>query len=197
MNYDDMIAKLENGDEFSFARYGDGEWLCMMGKKGRNIDKHPFSPALAKDLLLSVQKPKPYTYGLQPLSRRTPNIMEFVKKNSKVDGWVNADIIHTASKNGGLSRLLAIDATIVGPAHMSKLGKTLIEVPRVDCYSKMNDTLSAMQRSASKVFFLCASMMSEVIIYRLFNTGITMIDVGSAFDPYCGVKSRTYHSLIK
>ena len=40
----DIVKKLQSDNNFSFARYGDGEWACIKGKNGRNCDAHIYYP---------------------------------------------------------------------------------------------------------------------------------------------------------
>ena len=35
--YADMMEK---GEKFSYTRWGDGEWGCVFGADGQNVDKH-------------------------------------------------------------------------------------------------------------------------------------------------------------
>ena len=43
-------TKIENGDNFSFIKFGDGEFLCMGGDSGKNCDNHPYSKDLGDKL---------------------------------------------------------------------------------------------------------------------------------------------------
>ena len=117
--------------------------------------------------------------------------------------WVASDIFHNASINGELP--LLIDAlkgrnvVLVGAKHLKGFnGWEFIEVPSVDCWLNYEETLKELEQTITKddVVLFCASMMSNVLIDKL-NGKATLIDVGSVFDPYVGVKSRTYHKTLK
>ena len=42
---------IENNQNFSFIKFGDGEFFCMMGKEGTNCDNHNYSPELGRKLI--------------------------------------------------------------------------------------------------------------------------------------------------
>ena len=42
--FDKMIEAIESKENFSLSRWGDGEWMCLLGYKGRNTDKHNYYP---------------------------------------------------------------------------------------------------------------------------------------------------------
>jgi hypothetical protein len=42
---------INNNNNFSFIKFGDGELYCMMGAPGQNCDKHPYSPELGNKLI--------------------------------------------------------------------------------------------------------------------------------------------------
>ena len=76
-----------------------------------------------------------------------------------------------------------------------------IVISEVDCWLEYKDVLKRLIANYTKdvVILYCASMMSEVLIddiYNIYGEDVTQIDIGSAFDPYCGVKSRSYHHKL-
>lgn len=48
-----ILNKLENNENVIFAKFGDGEYLCMSGVKGANCDGDSYSNSLAKALIKS------------------------------------------------------------------------------------------------------------------------------------------------
>ena len=46
MTFKEHIDKIVNKEMYSFSRWGDGEWLCLLGAKGMNCDKHQYFPEL-------------------------------------------------------------------------------------------------------------------------------------------------------
>ena len=50
MNFEQVILKLRNNDPFHLSRWGDGEFLCMLGAKGHNCDDHDYTDELSHEL---------------------------------------------------------------------------------------------------------------------------------------------------
>lgn len=200
LTYERFINYLNYGYNFKFARYGDGEFNAIFGKKGHNCDGHEYFPDLGARLRSSFCK-NIFT-GIQPLTLTLPYAKEALKLLEGCN-LVNADAIHNASIDGELHRLTEVlhgrDVVCVGSAHLSPLFDQMIVIPDKNCwlsYEKVKDKLELLiQRD--KVVVLCASMMSEVLIKDFEDEDITMIDVGSAFDPLVGKLSRRYHHKLK
>ena len=74
----EMTNKIINNDNFSLARFGDGEYTCMMGGEGHNCDNHPYSSKLGDKLTSSFNYLKKLKnvyfgeWGAQPGSFDTP-----------------------------------------------------------------------------------------------------------------------------
>ena len=52
-----FIDRFVNNNPFSYVRYHDGEFFCLLGKKGMNGDRHTYFPKLSKDLQQAFLKP--------------------------------------------------------------------------------------------------------------------------------------------
>lgn len=206
--FDLMCEKLRNGEPFSFARYGDGEWNAIYGKKGENCDGHEYFPDLGERLRKIVESKPKYLMGMQPLTVASERWAQIEKDFPGID-WVDGDSIHNASIDGKMESLFAAireseNVFIVGPWYLNEMRKyfkfTLLPVPPKNCWLYydmiINYIIKKEPYCADGVYLLCSSMMSEVLIDDLSNTTHTLIDIGSAFDPYCGVKSRRYHHKL-
>jgi len=199
-----FAEKLQNKEVFSFVRYGDGEWRCILGYKGKNCDKHEYFPRLRVDLSKAVCSNKDMVFGIQNMSIRNMigEIGPFLKKHNINRKWYDSDILHRANCNGNLysfiKSLSEHKVAIIGPDHIRKSGikfHHFVSVPKVNCYLKVDGiykrTLDAAKECS--VFLFCASMTSNVLMDRLFDVvgdRISMIDCGSIFDPYSGILSR-------
>lgn len=203
MTFEELCDKVRRGERFSFSRWGDGEWACLLDKRpGKaNCDGHTYFSDLGQRLHAILASRPNYHIGLQPLAKRM--------YGDEIDAfglsWSNADILHKASMHGELHTFF--DAVrrqkkrviVVGPSHLDGMRKhigkyALLEIPERNCwldYERVARRLTkALDRHDSLVLF-AASMMSNVLIHD-FHGDATLIDIGSVFDPYCGVKSRTY-----
>jgi len=195
MTYPEMISKLELGENFSFSRFGDGEFNCMQGKNGANCDGHKYYPDLGVELLKAWNKPK----GVVALQR-------LAREQFKIEGdYPDADILHRASINGEIDKftdvLINRNVILVGPKHLRelKIYNSFREVPLKNAwevYRHILDTLSYVIQPNDVVLY-CCGMMAEVIIHELYLESFTQIDCGSVFDPYVGVNSRGYHKKLK
>jgi hypothetical protein len=191
---------IKSNVNFKFARYGDGEIFCMTGKAGSNCDGHEYFEDLGQRLRESLKDPD-YIIGIQPLS--------VAHLRDKVDGLfshlnlVDADVLHSASIDKKLNLFMeAISSRyviIVGPPHLASLLDECVHIviPTQNCwlqYEKVKKDLAFhLEDVKDAVVLLCASMMSEVLISDFKNEDHTFIDCGSVFDPYCHVRSRSYH----
>lgn len=201
--FDLICEKLRKREPFSFARYGDGEFNAIYGKKGHNCDGHEYFPDMGKRLREALESKPNYIVGLQPLTLASDRWPQIQKDFPGID-WVDADSIHNASIDGRLQTLFPFfsKGIFVGPNHIVRAVKNRLVIPLLNCwidYDRVHDTLAEMLYGRSGeyiVIFLCASMMSEVIIEDFKYSGHTFIDMGSVLDPYTGVKSRRYHHKL-
>ncbi len=201
-----MLHSIEEGHNFKFARYGDGEAICMLqvpGKEG-NCDGHQYFPSLGASLRESFSEK--VMCGIQPLLLTSKYAEDFMKIADKhlTGGYFNADVLHNASIDLKLSHFLESihkserPLIVVGPPILKALFMDpiqYIEIPYIDCWISHDKTKKALAKSITEncIVLLCASMESEVLIKEFEETECTMIDCGSVFMPFVGIKSRKYH----
>jgi hypothetical protein len=206
LTYARMLDSLKNNTAFKFARYGDGEIYCMNGKSGANCDGHVYFPDLGNSLRQAIQDQPRYMVGIQPLS--VSHLPEDVENYfGKFKNLYNADVLHNASIDGEIIKFInAISGRyiiLVGPPHLASLFNNCVHIvlPSVNCWTEYQAIKQQIEFHLdgvnNAVVLLAASMMSEVIIDHFEDALHTFIDVGSVFDPYCGVKSRKYHHKLK
>jgi hypothetical protein len=200
MTFNRLCQLLRSGKNFKFARYGDGEFNAIFGKKGSNCDGHEYFPDLGVKLKNSFSK-RAIT-GIQPLALTLPYATEALKLLEGCN-LVNADVLHNASIDGQLYKMVEIlkdrNVVCVGPAHLVPLFDQMIIIKDKNCWLDYERTIENIRflMEPDKVFLLCASMMSEVIIKHFEYETVTMIDCGSVFDPYVKINSRRYHHKLK
>lgn len=208
----DFVQNIKNDTPFSFARYGDGEWSAILNKKGCNCDGHEYFPDMGKRLGDIVKSKPSYLLGMQARARRLmgkeiDNYMKEVRIK-----WMRADVLHFASLNGDLAiffeALKGKTVVIVGPKHLSKLDKfhvcDFFPVPDKNCwlsYDKVYQTVGSYLTATKKhtVVLFAASMMANVLIddlYKKHGQRHTLLDIGSALDPYAWKKTRKYHKTL-
>ena len=198
MTYEKLISNITNKVNFSFSRFGDGELNCMYGKSGSNCDGHHYFTDLGVALNKAWDNPK----GIVAVQRYG---YEMYKDRLGENYWADADILHRASINGEINQfceaLYGRYVIMVGPAHLEPLKwiDKLVYVPKKNAWLSYTGIKAVIKchLPADCVVLYCCGMMAEVLIHELYDPRLTMIDVGSALDPYCNVKSRTYHHKLK
>ena len=209
--YADLLAAKT---PFSFSRFGDGEWSAIFGARGANCDGHEYFPKLGQDLRNALARPLPYMYALQPRALKTEGaqIETFLRENAVRIRWHDSDVFHEANRTGRLyplvKQLRGMKVVLVGPGYLWKPVDAevfpvshFIEMPPVNCYEKKDEILSAIVRHDDSsghpdaVYAFSASMTANVLIHELYprlGARSWLIDFGSLWDVYAGVKSRLY-----
>ncbi len=204
VTFERMCKMLKEGENFKFARYGDGEFNCMFGKQGHNCDAHEYFPDLGTALNDAFYSDPEYMVGIQPLSVQGGLYLRATTDRIGPKNIYDADVLHSASIDGKMN--LFFDAIkdrrvfMVGPRHLFPFFKYGITIPSINCWQAYDEILvgliGMLHEEKDNVILFCASMMSEVLIDQLQFSENTLIDCGSVFDPYVGVKSRRYHHKL-
>lgn len=209
-----LIEKLKKGEDFSWSRFGDGEWAAILQNRkegAMNCDGHHYFPDLGTSLTRIVDSQPNYFIGLQNLAREQNkddwDFQRLVEKNE----WCDNEMLHRASIKGYLNEFFdAVNENspyivLVGNDSLRQLTQikynAFISIPEKDCWTAYSDIVRQISRLLGNepcTILYCASMMSNVLI-DTFNTwpNITQIDCGSVFDPYVGKSTRSYHKKLK
>ena len=212
-----IVNKLKAGQHFSFARYGDGEWKAIRGKKGCNCDKHEYFPEMGKRLKQTIEKPindPNYIYGWQTQSEilKQGDTQDTIRRYLSGAVLYVADVFHLASEAGELYPLIEqlrnMKLSIIGPKRLVNTIPFPImctaEVPDKNCYEsiesiklKILDCHCRYQKDI--VYCFSASMATEILMYDLWpilGKNNWMIDFGSLWEPYIGNINRHYHERM-
>ncbi len=204
------VTMLAEGKPFSFSRFGDGEWNAILDKPGENCDGHAFFPELGADLREALVRNLKYLYGMQMRAIKCMGreMRQFLDKNKTCVDWQDADVFHYCNNAGTLfplvRRLREMKVVVVGPSHLRGLDNFVfplagfIEIPLKNCYLGRENIyrriLEYHEKSGPAVYAFSASMTTNVLIHRLYpalGTTSWLIDFGSLWDVYVGVKSRS------
>ena len=82
---DHYVDLMKNNEPFAFARYGDGEWLTILGYIGwRNSNGCTFTQALSDDLKKVLINQHPYCHAILNIARRKKGkeIQKFLTKSN-------------------------------------------------------------------------------------------------------------------
>jgi hypothetical protein len=206
--FDHICTMLAAGTPFSFSRFGDGEFNAIFEVGGRNASGHRYFPDLGRRLKAIVESKPDYMMGLLVLAVLIHGA-ERILSISRDIRWVSAGGFQSAVVEGRLGPLFDAlsgrQVMLVGPRHLLGLAESKgwehIEVPSKDCWLQYEDItvrLKSLVPGSDSVVLFCASMMSNVLIDDLYhhNSANTYLDIGSAFDPSVGVRSRAGYSEI-
>jgi len=210
------INKLNNNELFSLSRYGDGEWMCILWKTDSNINTK-YDNKLHEGLIdgLLTKHDEKYLLASQHLrqfKKRKRNkkntitmldeIESWLLKNSSHIHWYNADVFHYSSMDGELFPLFESlknkKVVVVGPPWLQSLPfiDHFIETPENNAYKEIENIKSKIKQYDNSVISLSVGPSSNILINELhdeMSKHSWLIDFGSVWDVYCGVKSRTYH----
>ncbi|MBN1983715.1 MAG: hypothetical protein JW795_19430 [Chitinivibrionales bacterium] len=209
---DFFVDKLRHSTPFSFSRFGDGEWSAILGQIGANCDGHRYSVELRKSLIESLVMPKSYYYSMQPFAIKSHGrkIGAFIKKHNIRLHWYNASVLHDANVSGTLfpfiDQLRRMSVIVIGPRHLRGLDKELfsyrefIEIPTVNCFNAFDTTVEQIEETSRRipdgVYLFSASMAANCLIHRVYDSlgsSCWLLDIGSLWDIYLGVKSRSVY----
>lgn len=208
------VDKIEHREPFAFSRFGDGEWYAILGKEGKNCDGHEYFPQMGIELRQSLHSD--YYHTVSPVARRLGQdvLDNYLKEQGLSDmEWHPGNVFVKASLRGELRPLITamrnIDLIYVGPGHLRPFvaqqfpRSEFLAIPQVNCYLQKEAIIAEVMRMARGRFVLVgfsASMAANVIIdklFRIWGKRNIMIDFGSLFDPYAGVRSRSYMRGMK
>lgn len=218
--------RLCDGEVYSTARFGDGEWtsiLRLQGHNGRNCDGHRYYPQMSAGLsdILRSQPPEPFLLGMQHYGLKMfyDRIIQFLRKAGLQDlPWRDADTLamHRSSVRNQIHHFFAALDTkpviMVGPPHLRLLKRrklvnfrAFVESPKNDAYSE----LSSMERKILKayshlkppvVISISCGLPAGILCWQLFKKiGMEafILDMGSVYDVYCGRASRSYQHTLR
>lgn len=216
-----FVDKLERAEPFSFVRYGDGEWSCILqcaqrtGSGSQKLDIPKLQELLAEGVVNAPHNSN-YFLALQSvgfLERKglLKRIEPWLVRNcTQPVNWCNGEVFHRASMKGKLyplvEQLRKMEVVVVGPHWLKRLDRDVfpyvkfIEVSTRDCFAQhVGITKEILKSPEGSVISFSAGPTTKVLIYTLYpELGSTnfLIDFGSLWDIYCGKSTRRYHKRV-
>lgn len=197
------VDKIKNGEKYSLARYGDGELLCLWGKKGGNSNGCAYTPELRVALLDSMSPRPGFIHGLQ---RVLPNDEAHAIEQWQNIKWHDTEIFSEAVVKNELGPLIeAVNehpVTIIGNYSIREATHTLfpkrwfIEVPPTNAFTVKDQVIEKILwedrfTKEPKVYLFSCGMAANAMISELHGkVNGWLIDVGHIWDPFAGSKSR-------
>lgn len=215
LSFDRICEKIRNGEHFSLARYGDGEFNAILGKQGANCDGHEYFPEMGEDLADTLQSNPEYYIGLHQSKVIQDETLDWLEDADLLDReFVSNAVFHCAVRDGLMQKFWdavndCFDVVIIGPDYLSSQtavsGAFHIKISGENTYSYLPQIKSKLMSIRKKwgfensIVLISASMTAPLIVdhlYQQYGNTATFIDFGSTFDPYCGIKSRSFHKAI-
>lgn len=194
---------IQNGGNFTFIKFGDGEIICMMKKgTGTNCDGHPYHIELGTKLQEAWEyyaNTNQNTYIGEWTS--SDNIRKFlddlIEKHTPKFTFTDFEILLQNTITTEKYELLKTikhtnrNKIFVGPKRLSEVQKFLnidhmIEVPLINSYSEYNNILEKCKEliTPGTIILYSAGMPTKVLVKDIltYNSEVTNMDFGSSFD---------------
>jgi len=197
---DSYITLLSNKSQFmSQVNYGDGEFACLFGEKGKNCDGVSYSPELSKKLRHVLFHPTIKFYGYNPGSNKdkarkwllmheinVPEIWGSALEKNGGEGrrvtvpWVNKEIILKANYEGMWGSFIHLlrsrRVMVVGGPHLKELDlfdHEYIETPAVDAWDVWEEIveriLKRIQEVHPHIILFASGLATKPIIWELVS----------------------------
>lgn len=116
-----FVKRLKDNEPFTFARYGDGEWLTILGFYGmHNSNGCTFTKALSDDMRQVLKQNNSYHHAILKIAKRErevpykggwhpyggPVIDKWLAENDITTPWYDGDILLEESLKGKLFPLI-------------------------------------------------------------------------------------------
>ncbi len=173
-----FVNNLKNGQPFTFARYGDGEWLTILGFYGmHNSNGCTFTKALSDDMRAALTRNNDYHHAILKIARREREVAYKNKQHpyggSVIDKWLiandvkldwyNGDVLLDESLQGKLfplteqireKRVLYVGNHRLKNLNMRSHGffpfAAYIEPPPINAHEEIDDILKDIYKAINK-----------------------------------------------
>ena len=208
--YADMIRR---GVSFAQANCGDGEWSCILGRSGRNVNGEVYTPELAAALAETLVDHRGIWCGSNPGRKLEAQVDAWIERTKASPRWVWKETLSGANVDGKLAPVFQAlrrqHVILVGPDHLHTLPasvvghRAFIQVPYAIAWKVADDVtrwvgellypLAGPGNGWIPVVLFAAGMGSNLMIHRLWKLWggqAILLDVGAILDPYVGHWSR-------
>jgi len=207
-----LIAHLAHREPFSYLSYGDGEWLSILGTKGR-ISREDLAPqTTGRELRASLEylarlspRDAPCYAGLHA-GRFQERIRRYLAAHRLADRvhWVSDNPFYYGLRSLATRRFLEALRDLPGPKYFvgnrslapvaRGLGCTHVEIPPTDCYRAVDRVERACRLRGPGIVLCCAGLAAPCLVVRFLrgNPAGTYVDCGHIFDAMVGEPTRLY-----
>lgn len=205
LSVEDICRVIDEQTGFYFARFSDGGLFCLWRKGGENCEGITYTDAQA-DALEEVIQNSLITHGLSKIAIHAAHAGEWLIEHEVDLPWYDESALLQASMSGDLwpltSALHKKRVLIVGPHHLRRFrGFPLVdfvEVHETQAFDRIEKTKRSVLRSIvehrAEVVLISAGFAAAPVLVSWLSEqthGLTVMDVGSIWDMYVGVLSRS------
>lgn len=203
LSLSDLKKKIEDDENFSFVKLGDGEMLAMFNVPGQNCDGQKYSPELSEDLKKSYKKlGKIDNVKITRWKLGMEREIKLFESELKIKCTEDHDLLlnrELTTENYQFWESIKISKRrkiFVGPYRLIGVCDFLnidifIGIPSVDSYSYVSQP--EFKVGMNDIVLFSAGMTSKIWIADILDEkgNVTCLDCGSAFDPIFGFQTRT------
>lgn len=207
LSFDNICKRIEKGRYFSLARYGDGEFYAILNYSGTNCDNHPYTPAMGEMLARILAKSPTYHIGLHQAQVLNDETLDWLSKHNLLErNFVSNAVFHCAVRDDLMGpfwdalkwRKVAIIAPEYVRAQIKVKANRFIPIPGRNTFKHLPQVIDELDKYdfANHVTLISASMCAPILVDYLhtqYGSRASFIDFGSSWDPYLGLKTRSFH----
>lgn len=207
--FDYYVSFLREKKPVAIARYGDGEWLCLLKADGYNNNGDLYYADLSGELLSILKAAPEYMIGISPSCFRYPGfgpIKKFLLENEIKREWHDANLFQQANWSGEFFPFVKAlrergeEVLFVVPAFLRSTIKTLfpqsesVLIPSQNVWISRKPILAAIEEKSRPVICLSCGMAANVFLNELYlkDKNRAILNVGSVWDIYAGRISRLH-----
>ncbi len=200
------VDKLKYNSPFTFSRYGDGEWLTILGyTQYKNSNGCSFTSELGNSLRQTIKHKSDYQYALLKITRRKQGdkIARWLADNNISIHWYNGDLFLDLSLDGLIfdlieqireRRVLYIGNERLKHLRMNRAGffpyVDYIVPPVQNAFENreriLNQVYSSIKKNKIDFIGWSSGLAAKYFIDQVYQhyPEITQLDFGSMFDGY-------------
>ena len=218
------VDKLDCGEPFTFVRYGDADWNTVVEYHPRivlcDVIHSLDLPGLREGMIQSIaEAPDTSSYILATRTGvKKPGTVEYfaflqwlyAHRLGKIQ-WHDCNVFALAARDGELRpfvqaiRGLDVQRVVVGPEWLRPITQLFpverfVSIPEVDCWLDRERIMAECLDVPGPAFYsLSAGVAAKSLAWQLYHErgeDSWILDLGSLWDVFMGVKSRSYHNSM-
>lgn len=201
----EFVRRLKTEKGFSFARYGDGTFLSLLGAEGWNCDGARVSIMQAAEIEASIRD-NTIVHGMGDLAVEV-GAGRWLQENNIDIEWFDCNVMNNASHLGQLrifvDWLRTRKIVFLGPSHLRRLKgfpvAAFVDVHPTDAFDEIESLQLIAEyvvgREVADTVLISAGPAAPPLVSRIHRNlpYLNVIDTGSIWDLYVGVLSRKIH----